>query len=433
MMTFPNYNVLIIGSGGREHALAWKIAQSKALNKLFIAPGNAGTAQTGTNLDISETDFLSLKNAVIRLDINLIVVGPEAPLVQGIVDFFQSDSDLKDILIVGPPAAGARMEGSKDFAKEFMLRHNIPTAAYRTFSAGELSDAKMYLSTLKPPFVLKADGLAAGKGVIITTDRSEAEAELDNILIDSKFGEAGKKVLIESFLNGIELSVFVLTDGKNYLILPEAKDYKRIGEQDTGPNTGGMGSISPVPFADEAFLEKIERKIIKPTINGLIKDNIPYKGFIFFGLIKIDNEPFVIEYNARMGDPETEVVLPRINNDLLELLIAVAQGTLADHFINFDPRAAACVMMVAPGYPGTYPKGLTIKGLDKTNEVITFHAGTKLDTDSATVRSNGGRILGVTALADNLSTALGKVYTACKLIQYEGKYYRTDIGKDVLK
>lgn len=431
-MTGVKYNVLIIGSGGREHALAWKIAQSHSLGRLFATPGNAGTAFAGTNLNISETDFFSIKKAVLDHSINIVVVGPEAPLVKGIVDFFIADPELSAVMIIGPQAAGALLEGSKDFAKAFMLRHNIPTAPYQTFNSGQLTDALSFIKTLEPPFVLKADGLAAGKGVIIASSLIEAETELNLMLNKNKFGDAGKKVVIEKFLQGIELSVFVMTDGKDYLILPEAKDYKRIGEKDTGPNTGGMGSISPVPFADAAFLKTVEEKIIKPTIHGLIQDKIPYKGFIFFGLMKVGNDPYVIEYNARLGDPETEVVLPRIQNDLLELLVATATNSLGQQVIKINPDAASCVMMVAPGYPGVYPKGMNITGLDKVADAIPFHAGTKTEEATGNILTNGGRVLGVTAMAKDLQSALELAYKACDTINFEGKYYRTDLGKDVL-
>jgi phosphoribosylamine--glycine ligase len=432
-MDIDKYNVLVLGSGGREHTLGWKIAQSKRFKSLFTAPGNAGTAEIGTNLSISEMDFPAVKKAVIDHHIHLVVVGPEAPLVKGIVDYFASDEELSGRKIIGPTAAGAMLEGSKDFAKEFMQRHHIPTASYRTFTTGQFFEATDYFSKLEPPYVLKADGLAAGKGVIITNSLEEATRELNLMLNENKFGPSGRKVVIESFLKGIELSVFVMSDGNHYLILPEAKDYKRIGENDTGPNTGGMGSLSPVPFANEEFMRKVENKIIKPTVQGLLSENIPYKGFIFFGLIKVGDEPFVIEYNARLGDPETEVVLPRINNDFLELLLAISNGTLDKQHIDISDQSACCVMMVAPGYPGNYPKGMKINGLKNVNEVIPFHAGTIQDKNSGEIVTNGGRVLGVTALADGLKASLEKAYEACSLIHFEGNYYRHDLGNDLLQ
>ena len=432
-MQEKKYRVLLLGSGGREHTLAWKLVQSPLLETLFIAPGNAGTAGLGTNLSIKETDFISIKEVVLQQGINLVVVGPEAPLVKGIADYFAKDEQLLAIPVIGPSASGARLEGSKDFAKKFMQRHQIPTAAYQSFSSEELPQALDFLKTIPSPYVLKADGLAAGKGVVICQTLEEASKELTEMLQNKKFGEASQKVVIEHFLKGIELSVFVLTDGKSYLLLPEAKDYKRIGEGDTGPNTGGMGSISPVPFADESFMEKVTQKIIKPTINGLQQENIPYWGFIFFGLIKVDDEPYVIEYNARLGDPETEVILPRLKNDLLEFFDKLVTGRLAESHIETHSDHAACVMMVAPGYPGDYPKGLVLSGISEVDKGILFHAGTALDKDSGLVTSNGGRIMGLTAMGKNLAEALHTAYGECQKIHYEGKYFRTDLGMDVLK
>lgn len=426
------YNVLIIGSGGREHALAWKISQSPLLKKLYTSPGNAGTARLGTNLGIGESDFESLKKKVIELNINMVVVGPEVPLVNGISDFFQADRQLADIMLIGPPSAGALLEGSKDFAKAFMQRNSIPTADYQTFHSGQFREAISFLSTMEPPYVLKADGLAAGKGVIICPSLEEASDELELMLQQNKFGDAGNKIVIEQFLIGTELSVFILTDGSSYLILPEAKDYKRIGENDTGPNTGGMGAVSPVPFADAVFMKKVEDRIIKPTLHGLKKEGIPYNGFIFFGLISVGDQPYVIEYNARLGDPETEVVLPRIQNDLLELLLAVAKHKLEDFTVQTDPAAAACVMLVAPGYPGNYPKGMKITGLEKLAAVIPFHAGTREEPSSGNILTNGGRILGITAMGPTLQAALKSAYAGCNTVNFDGKYYRKDLGNDLL-
>ncbi|MCX6270206.1 MAG: phosphoribosylamine--glycine ligase [Bacteroidetes bacterium] len=431
-MPDKKYNVLILGAGGREHTLAWKISQSLLLGNLYTAPGNAGTAALGVNLPVSETDFPAIRKAVLDHQVNLVVVGPEAPLVKGISNFFIADPLLAHIPVIGPPKEGAMLEGSKDFAKKFMQRHGIPTAVYQTFNSGQLKEALDFLQTMTAPYVIKADGLAAGKGVVICSSYQEAAGEVKAMLMDNKFGEAGRKVVIEQFLRGIELSVFVLTDGKSFLILPEAKDYKRIGEQDTGPNTGGMGSVSPVPFAGGAFFEKIKNRVIIPTINGLISDHILYRGFIFFGLIKVGNDPYVIEYNARLGDPETEVIIPRIKNDLLDLFRALSQGELSTRHIITDTRHAACIMMVAPGYPGNYPKNLVINGLQNLSGVIPFHAGTKTGNFPGEVLSNGGRILGITALSSSLESALQSAYLACQSIDYEGKYYRNDIGNDVI-
>jgi phosphoribosylamine--glycine ligase len=426
------YNVLILGSGGREHALSWKISQSPLLGKLFIAPGNAGTAMLGENIPISETDFLKIKEVVLQKKIDLVVVGPEIPLVKGVHDFFLADPGLKDIPVIGPVAEGAKLEGSKDFAKQFMLRNNIPTAAFRSFTKHELQQACDFLASLRPPFVLKADGLAGGKGVLICQSLDEAKSELAEMLESDKFGEASHTVVIEEFLHGIEMSAFILTDGLSYLILPEAKDYKRIGNGDTGLNTGGMGTVSPVPFADKAFLGKIEDRVMKPTLTGLQKEGIPYSGFIFFGIMNVGGDPYVIEYNARLGDPETEVILPRIKNDLLELLIATANKTLKDQRLLTDPRVTTCVMAVAPGYPESYPKGMEIKGLKESGDALIFHAGTKPDPISGKVLTNGGRVLGITAFGESLQDAMDNAYRLAGKIHFDGMYYRSDIGKDLL-
>ena len=424
-------NILILGSGGREYALAWKIAQSAKTEKLFIAPGNAGTGSLGINLPIEATEFESIKKAVVEHDIDMVIVGPENPLVEGIHDYFLNDDYLKHVKIIGPVKAGARLEGSKDFAKQFMVKHHIPTAAYKTFNHKNLEEGYIFLESLQPPYVLKADGLAAGKGVVIMSDLEEAKSELKAMIEEAKFGDASAKVVVEEFLSGIELSVFVVTDGKSYLLLPEAKDYKRIGEGDTGLNTGGMGSISPVPFAGKEFMTKVEESIIKPTINGLKSDGIPYQGFIFFGLIKVDDEPYVIEYNCRLGDPETESIIPRINNDLVDILMAIADGTLHEQKISIDERYAASVMLVSGGYPEQYEKGKTITGLNSVSNCITFHAGTTTDVESLEVKTSGGRVLAVTALGTNLKEALNLAYQNAEIIQYEGKTYRSDIGFDL--
>lgn len=424
-------NVLLLGSGGREHAFAWKLSQSPYLSKLFIAPGNAGTALHGTNVDMSATDFPKIKSFALENKIELVVVGPEDPLVKGVHDFFLGDNELKNIPVIGPRKVGAQLEGSKDFSKRFMMRHGIPTAAYETFTKDTLDAGLKFLETLSPPYVLKADGLAAGKGVVIPHTLDEAKKELTAMLADAKFGAASSSVVIEEFLNGIELSVFVLTDGISYKILPAAKDYKRIGEGDTGLNTGGMGAVSPVPFADEAYLKKVEERVVIPTINGLDKDLIPYCGFIFIGLMNDNGDPKVIEYNVRMGDPETEVVLPRIKSDLLELFIAVAKKELASVDLEIDPRTATTVMMVAGGYPGDYEKGKVISGLDHVTGAMAFHAGTKKSGDN--VVSNGGRVIAFTALGDSIQEALNGSFAAAKAVSFEGCYYRKDIGQDLLK
>ena len=422
-------NVLILGSGGREHTFAWKLAKSPLLNKLYIAPGNAGTATLGKNINIKVDDFKSVKSLCKDKEINMVVVGPEGPLVKGIHDFFLAASDLKNIAIIGPQKAAAKLEGSKDFAKEFLFRHNIPTAAYKTFTSENLEEGYTFLESLKAPYVLKADGLAAGKGVLILNSIEEAKAELKEMLTEAKFGSASAKVVIEEFLDGIELSVFVLTDGNSYKILPTAKDYKRIGEGDTGLNTGGMGAISPVPFADDIFMQKIEERIVKPTIEGLKKDNLPYKGFIFIGLIKVDNEPMVIEYNVRMGDPETEAVIPRIKSDLLELFQAVGEGKLAENTLELDPRFATTVMMVSSGYPKAYEKGKNITGIEDVQNSIVFHAGTKIK--GSEILTNGGRVLALASLGEKMNEALKNSFANVDKIKFEGKYYRSDIGFDL--
>ena len=426
-------NVLIIGSGGREHALAWKIKQSPLLGELFIAPGNAGTAQLGLNLNLSVSDFDGLRRLVLEKKIRMVVVGPEVPLVEGIHDFFLADPLLKDIPVIGPDKIASMLEGSKDFAKAFLQRHNIPTARYRTFTKAQFREACNFLEEMKPPYVLKADGLAAGKGVVICQNLEDADHELRSMLLDNKFGEAGAKVVIEEFLNGIEMSAFTLTDGLHYLILPSAKDYKKIGEGDTGPNTGGMGSVSPVPFADEAFMKKVKDRIIAPTHNGLIEDGIDYRGFIFFGLINVNGDPYVIEYNARMGDPEAESVIPRIKNDLLELFVAIGNQNLHEFKIEEDPGFTATVMLVSRGYPGDYEKGKTITGLDKVNDSMIFHAGTRSVPEKNLVLSNGGRVIAITSFGTTLEDALAKSYRNSEIIQFENKTYRSDLGKDLLK
>jgi len=421
--------ILLLGSGGREHAIAWKLAQSSKLTKLFIAPGNAGTAKEGTNVDLKISDHQAIKEFVLKENIDMLIVGPEAPLVAGIHDFFLKDEDLKNIGVVGPQSKAAMLEGSKDFAKEFMKRNNIPTAFYKTINIDNLTDGFKYLESLKPPYVLKADGLAAGKGVLICQSLVEAKSELNAMIADAKFGDASSKVVIEEFLSGIELSVFVLTDGDSYKILPVAKDYKRIGEGDTGLNTGGMGSISHVPFADDEFMKKIEDRIIKPTIDGLKSENIPYKGFIFFGLINVNNNPFVIEYNVRMGDPEAESVIPRIKSDLLELFSGVANNNLHEKEIEIDEKYTAAIMLVSGGYPGSYETGKEILGLDKTEDCVIFHAGTKSESDK--VLTSGGRVLAVTSYGKSMCEALEKSYKNAELISFEGSYYRSDLGFDL--
>ena len=424
-------NILIIGSGGREHAMAWKLAESQLTTNLYIAPGNAGTRNVGTNIPLDTDDFQEVKKFVIEKDINMVVVGPEQPLVNGIHDFFLNDKILKSIPVIGPVKAAAMLEGSKDFAKYFMKKYDIPTASYQTFTKDTLENGYQFLEKIKPPYVLKADGLAAGKGVLIIDDLEEAKQELRSMLSDAKFGKASEKVVIEEFLKGIELSVFILTDGKSYKILPEAKDYKRIGEGDTGLNTGGMGSISPVIFANKEFLEKVEHKIIKPTIAGLQSENIEYKGFIFFGLIKVGDEPFVIEYNCRFGDPEAESVIPRIKSDLVKLFEAVANGTLDKTRVQFDDRYAATIMLVSGGYPGKYQKGKKISGTENLNNCIVFHAGTTTDIETEEIKTSGGRVLAVTSYGYTLNEALNNAYKNVDLVKFDGKYCRRDIGFDL--
>jgi len=420
--------ILIIGSGGREHAMGWKINQSPKCEQLFFAPGNAGTSSIGTNLPIGVSNFEGIEKAVIDNKIDLILVGPEVPLVEGIYDFFTNNKQLKTIPVVGPSKAGAELEGSKDFAKAFMAKYNIPTARYETFSAGEIDKAASFLKTLQSPYVLKADGLAAGKGVLIIDDYNEALAEL-NEMLEGKFGEASKKVVIEEFLSGIELSVFVITDGENYKILPEAKDYKRIGEGDTGLNTGGMGAVSPVPFADKDFMQKVEQQVIIPTIEGLKTEQIDYKGFIFFGLINVNGNPMVIEYNVRMGDPETEAVMLRIKSDFVDLLEGVAKGNLNEKTIAFDERSAVTLMLVSGGYPGDYEKGKEITGTENVESSVVFHAGTKFENNK--VLTDGGRVIAVSSYGKNMNDALALSYQNAQKINFEGKYFRKDIGFDL--
>ncbi len=421
-------NILIIGAGGREHALAWKLAQSPQLDSLFIAPGNAGTATVGTNVAIGVEDFEGIKQLVLDEGIDLVVVGPEAPLVAGITDFFKADPLLHGVPVIGPSKAGAELEGSKNIAKVFMREYDIPTGQFCTFIDYTVAEGKAYLAELKPPYVLKADGLAGGKGVLIIDNLEEAQQELENML-KGKFGEASKKVVVEEHLAGIELSVFVLTDGEGYVMLPEAKDYKRIGEGDTGLNTGGMGAISPVPFADKAFLKKVEERIVKPTIEGLKDREIDYKGFIFIGLMNKGGDPYVIEYNVRLGDPETEVVLPRVKTDMVELLKATAEERLSEMEVELDERTVSTVMLVSGGYPGTYEKWKDISGLDQVEGSVVFHAGTK--PEDGKVLTSGGRVIAVSSYGDNMKEALAASYKNAEKIQFEGKYYRSDIGFDL--
>ena len=427
--TIHSMNILILGSGGREHTFAWKITQSPLCTSLFVAPGNSGTASIAKNVNLNVTDFEGIKALVLSENIEMVIVGPEDPLVKGIHDFFLNDNALKEVSVIGPQKAAAELEGSKEFAKEFLYRHSIPTAAYQSFNKENVEEGYKFLETLKPPYVLKADGLAAGKGVLILNDLDEAKTELKQMLVDAKFGAASTKVVIEEFLDGIELSCFVITDGKNYKLLPTAKDYKRIGEGDTGLNTGGMGAISPVPFADEEFMNKIEERIVKPTINGLQKDDLPYKGFVFIGLIKVGNDPFVIEYNVRMGDPETEVVLPRLKNDLVELFQAVSNETLNTVEIEIDKRAATTIMLVSGGYPEAYEKRKEITGLNTVNNSIPFHAGAILE-NGKTITS-GGRVMAITSYGDNYEEAIKKSYQTIENLHFDKMYYRKDIGFDL--
>ncbi|WP_044401394.1 phosphoribosylamine--glycine ligase [Lacinutrix sp. Hel_I_90] len=422
-------NILILGSGGREHTIAWKIAPSDKCRNLFVAPGNSGTAKIATNVPVSVTDFEAIKAVVLNNKIMMVVVGPEDPLVLGIHDFFLADEALKNVAVIGPQKAAAELEGSKEFAKEFLYKHNIPTAAYECFNAKTVEKGYAFLDTLKPPYVLKADGLAAGKGVVILNDIDEAKAELKAMLIDAKFGTASTKVVIEEFLDGIELSCFVLTDGKNYKILPTAKDYKRIGEGDTGLNTGGMGAVSPVPFADEAFMSKIRERIVIPTINGLQKDNLPYKGFVFIGLIKVGDDPKVIEYNVRLGDPETEVVLPRLKNDLVTLFQAVANQTLDKITLEIDERAATTVMLVSGGYPEAYEKGKEITGLENIEGSIAFHAGAQVEDNK--IVTSGGRVMAITSYGTTYQEAIKKSYQNIEKLHFDKMNYRKDIGFDL--
>ena len=421
--------LLLLGSGGREHALAWKMLQSPKCSSLFVAPGNAGTATIAKNISINPNDFDAVKQFVLQEKVDMVVVGPEDPLVNGIYDYFKNDSELNEIPVIGPSKIGAQLEGSKEFAKEFLVKNNIPTAKYESFTAATVEKGCAFLETLQPPYVLKADGLAAGKGVLILQDLAEAQKELRSMLVDAKFGQASSKVVIEEFLDGIELSCFVLTDGKSYKILPTAKDYNRIGEGDTGLNTGGMGAVSPVPFADQVLLDKIETRIVKPTIEGLQKDNIDYKGFVFIGLINVKGEPMVIEYNVRMGDPETEVVMPRLKSDLVAIFEAMHAQELEKITLEIDERAATTIMVVSGGYPEAYEKGHEITGIETITDSLVFHAGTKLENEK--VVTNGGRVLAVTSYGNDFQEAIKKSYQSIAKLQFDKMYYRKDIGFDL--
>jgi phosphoribosylamine--glycine ligase len=422
-------NVLILGSGGREHAFAWKISQSSSCNNLFIAPGNAGTSSVGKNVEISPNDFDKIKKFVLKENIDIVVVGPEDPLVNGIFDFFENDRNLNKITVIGPSKNGALLEGSKEFAKKFMQKYNIPTAKYSSFTKENINEGFIFLESLQGPYVLKADGLAAGKGVLIINDLTEAKKELSEMINNAKFGTASSTVVIEEYLDGVELSIFVLTDGESYKILPCAKDYKRIGEGDTGLNTGGMGAVSPVPFADRFYIEKIEREIISPTIKGLKEENIKYQGFIFIGLINVKGEPKVIEYNVRMGDPETEVVIPRIKSDFLNLLKGIKDGTFSEKDLQIKEEAAATVMLTSKGYPQKYEKGMIISGVENIQESIIFHAGTKQSKNN--VLTNGGRVMSITSFGKDIEMALERSFNSAEKINFKGKYYRNDIGADL--
>lgn len=424
-------NILLLGSGGREHALAWKLAQSPRCSQLFVAPGNAGSALVGTNVPLVVTDFDAIGHFVLDQKIGLVVVGPEEPLVKGIRDYFEADTRLKHVPLIGPSQLGAQLEGSKDFAKAFLTKHKIPTARYKTFAADNLEEGYSFIDSLEAPYVLKADGLAAGKGVVILNDPAAAKAELKEMIVGSKFGAASKQVVIEEFLHGIELSVFVLTDGRSYRMLPEAKDYKRVGDRDTGPNTGGMGAVSPVPFATPDFLKKVEERIVIPTVRGLAEDAIRYNGFIFIGLMNVHGDPYVIEYNVRMGDPETEVVIPRLRGDLVELLLATGEGRLSDVPLEIDPRTALTVVLVSGGYPNEYKKGILISGLGEKSESLVFHAGTSRN-ERGEVVTNGGRVFAITSFGRDIPSARALSYAMADRIRYEGKYHRTDIGQDLL-
>ena len=424
-------NVLVLGSGGREHAIAWKLAQSSILTRLYIAPGNAGTREVGENVELNILDFKAVAAFCLEKSVTIVVVGPEAPLVEGIVDYFEGDAKLKGITVIGPTKSGARLEGSKEFAKQFMERHNIPTARYRSFTAEGIREAKIFLESLKPPYVIKADGLAAGKGVIITDILKEASDTVDAMLRDASFGQAGKTIVIEEFLQGIEVSMFAITDGDSFKVLPEAKDYKRIGVGDTGPNTGGMGAVSPVPFVGEEFNEKVLNQVIIPTVKGLKAEGIRYTGFIFFGLMKVQGDPYVIEYNCRMGDPETEAIMPRIKSDLLHLFEGIAHRTLSECDLQIDERTAATVIMASEGYPGDYPKGREITTALLPQEALMFHAGTK--ESKGKVVTHGGRVAAMTGLGNDLEEALETAFAAVRAVEFEGAYYRKDIGADLQK